>query len=817
MATTPWTIGIISTGYDMRDLRATLATMLSDEMGFRVLAYERPSFPVEPGVHSHEACVQAFHQADIMILIIDKRYGGLYLGYGDLSVTVQEYRTAVQRGKILIPCVRSESWQDRHSCFSILRELEQKGVVDPRSQISPTYVDKWAVLDFIEEVRKADKDNFVIIFRDATNLQSQLKGRLRGLSRHLISKIVERQGRLVKDTRTTTGMAFSLGDVLSKGYFLEPPYVVKSGDTGSEEKITALTARFQAEDCCIAILGQPGSGKSTLLGKTFLDHAQQSLEDGSNRLPFYVSLRGRGVNFSFSFIEYVNNCFATLFEKQMYPQIELTHVKPVFYMDGFDELSEDIGKLDLRRLYDSDMFRHPFILCCRSRFAAEHLNEVTLGSRLSLVVELQPWDEATTQRYIREFCRLQNREELAAETEKVFQEQPGMEEISTNPLLLTLFLWVVQESEMSLPLDVRGKRTLFDKCLQMWAKRELARLGMNGTPDGRLTAKSVLQGWELGAWEIYRSRFRSIGVLTMPEMLRKIANTRPELETICEREMFLGLFEIRPYSDQVTGMLHEQLLEHLTARAIVRGMQENIYPFPGSLAHAIRYEINRIVRSIWGEAPSSELQNTLQHLWDAYTNALGGDSATSTMQRNQSTYYIGRLGLPDAVDYLRKADKIENNLFVKLSIGFGLIKLCQFDVEEELYTKLVENGKWDIGNRGYHLVYYGDWQPEESPPYKDPGSVSWDNTMSALLRHIESPAARHVAIRRVELLTIRRFIETRGNPGPLDEETLHRIERAIRGFKGNSECGIPEEFYKQVEVEYGELRKAWERVRGYRA
>ena len=189
----------------------------------------------------------------------------------------------------------------------------------------------------------------------------------------------------------------------------------------------------------------------------------------------------------------------------------------------------------------------------------------------------------------------------------------------------------------------------------------------------------------------------------MPEMLRKIADTRPVLGQICKREMFLGLFEIRPYSDEVTGMLHEQLLEHLTARGLVRGMQGNIYPFPGSLALAIRYEINRIVRSIWREASSSELQSTLQYLWQAYTNALGEDSAASIMQRNQSTYYIGRLGLPEAVECLRKADKIEKNLFVKLSIGFGLIKLCQFDVEEKLYAKLMEDEEWDIGLSLIHI------------------------------------------------------------------------------------------------------------------
>lgn len=813
MAIVPWTIGIISTGYDMVDLRASLAAMLSDEMNFRVLAYERPGFPVEPEVHSHVACVRAFHQADIMILVIDKRYGGLYLGYDEISVTREEYRAAIQRGKIIIPCVRIQAWQDRHSCYSTARELEQNGIPNPRTKISPQYVDSWDVLDFIEEVRKADKDNFVITFQNTNDLQAQLKGRLKGISRYLVSKIVDRQCQLVKDIKTTTGMAFSLGDVLSKGYFLEPPYSFKSGSTGEDLKITELTARLHLIDCCIAIYGQPGSGKSTLLGKAFLEHAKISLGKGTNRLPFYVSLRGRGIDFTFSFEDFISNCFETLFQKEVYPAIELTHIEPIFYLDALDEISEDIGKLDLRKLYDSDMFQRPFLLSCRSRFADEHLNDVTFGSRLSHIVNLQPWDKETTKKYIKEFCRLQNRIEMAPEMERAFQEQPGMDEISNNPLLLTLFLWVVQESNMSLPLDVRGKRTLFDKSLELWAKRELGRLDMNGTPSARSTIKSVLSGWELGAWEIYRSRFKSVNKLTMPEMLRKIISSRPDLHNICVNEMFLGLFVIRPYSEEVIGMLHEQLLEHLTARSIAKGMREDIYPFPGSLNNAIRYEINRVIRSIWRDASTSDLQNTLTNLWDVYNNAIGKEDSASILIRNQAAYYIGRLGLSEAIPKLRQADKIETNIFVKLSIGFGLIKLCQFDVEEQIYTKLMQDDNWDSCNRGYHLAYYRDWQPDGSPPYQDPGNIAWNNTMSALLRHINSHEQRHIAMRRVELFTIRRLIETRGRRGPLNKSIVQKIKIAIGEIKKSDQKSAPADFYQKVEKEYVRLLTSWESAR----
>ena len=40
-----------------------------------------------------------------------------------------------------------------------------------------TYVDSWEVVDFIDTVRKANQDNFVIIFQDIVELKTQLQAR----------------------------------------------------------------------------------------------------------------------------------------------------------------------------------------------------------------------------------------------------------------------------------------------------------------------------------------------------------------------------------------------------------------------------------------------------------------------------------------------------------------------------------------------------------------------------------------------------------------------------------------------------------------
>jgi hypothetical protein len=50
-----------------------ISIKLVTKLGFEPIAFELPTMRVEPGVHSHEACVLAVDLSDILILIVDKR------------------------------------------------------------------------------------------------------------------------------------------------------------------------------------------------------------------------------------------------------------------------------------------------------------------------------------------------------------------------------------------------------------------------------------------------------------------------------------------------------------------------------------------------------------------------------------------------------------------------------------------------------------------------------------------------------------------------------------------------------------------------
>ena len=85
-----WKVAVISTDYDLHYLRDSIESLL-EKLGFEVIAFERPDYTVYAEVHSHEACLLALQNSDIVVLLIDRRYGGLYMGKGQDSITEKEY------------------------------------------------------------------------------------------------------------------------------------------------------------------------------------------------------------------------------------------------------------------------------------------------------------------------------------------------------------------------------------------------------------------------------------------------------------------------------------------------------------------------------------------------------------------------------------------------------------------------------------------------------------------------------------------------------------------------------------------------------
>ncbi len=89
---------VSSTFYDLRQVRAELATFITDDVGYIPLLSELSSFPVDPDLDTIENCrARVEKNADILILVIGGRYGSIDDRTGK-SVTNLEFLAAQKKG-----------------------------------------------------------------------------------------------------------------------------------------------------------------------------------------------------------------------------------------------------------------------------------------------------------------------------------------------------------------------------------------------------------------------------------------------------------------------------------------------------------------------------------------------------------------------------------------------------------------------------------------------------------------------------------------------------------------------------------------------
>jgi hypothetical protein len=87
-------IFLSSTFYDLRQVRADIATFVERELGYRLIASEYNSFPVDPQADAVENCRRRVAEdADVLVLVVGARYGSIPIGESK-SVTNIEYLAA---------------------------------------------------------------------------------------------------------------------------------------------------------------------------------------------------------------------------------------------------------------------------------------------------------------------------------------------------------------------------------------------------------------------------------------------------------------------------------------------------------------------------------------------------------------------------------------------------------------------------------------------------------------------------------------------------------------------------------------------------
>lgn len=812
MTKRPWVVCVLSTDYDLHEYRRAVIAQLRNKY-IKVSAFELSDFPVEPDVSSHENCIRALDRADIALLVIDKRYGGIYMeeSAGLQSITEAEYFAMIQKKKPCFVFVSKTTWDERHSYKTYFKTWTKNRSYTPEQlktdipknefdkQYKCTHVESVKVIDFVEKIQKAYQNfsvsNWIDQYDNIQDLLSKIEGKLRGHSRFLLKGLVHEQKRKLENRHTSTGLSLSLGDVFSRGYYIEPSFEQESGKLQVGTSLDNMIYNTLKEGTSILIYGEAGYGKTTTLAKSFLLHADAFFEKGSYEIPFYLWLKKKNRGYHFDFATYIAESFMDDWNREVYPYMDLSSIRPIFYFDGFDEIAEKMTPDDVEQISGADVFNYPVLLTCRQQYAFRYINNFNFADRFGSRVKINIWDKKMAKSYINNFCNIKGgNAEFATTVHQLLVENQTLCDILNSPLLITMLLWIIERNQMRIPETMHTRVELFRICINELAKRELARLKQSES-----FASDLEIIWSYAAWEIYFNKLKKLET-KISVLIPKLKELLPHMSLEFSTTHFEALFD--GVNDVIFGTFHEQFLEYLVANCIFSACKTGEYPYPEFLGYVMRPEINRCFRAIWNERIEEDKQIVVNNLHKQYLNNLGDDSFYAISKRVHAIYHIARFNFSEREDMINKAFNVEEHISVRLSLFFGAIKMGRFDDEEEFFKLLTTDQEYNEANRGYHLAYYSDAIMTDSLPFHDNIQRKWEGTLRAFLRHFSSEDMEHYFLRRIDLLTMKQLIEARDEVAPLTEKLIEKFSRLI-----NTSCFSDKypKFQAKIEKSFDEL------------
>lgn len=160
-----------------------------------------PTFANRRGLHSHDMCIHAIDDADAVLCVIDKRYGGTYKGNFKASFPPQTFEVSGRRrnGKSKpVECTigtdqLSITWCELIRGYALgkqvitfarartLNEKETRRHNQFSASFKPAYADRNEVFDLLDWITKRPVDNWIVPFNSAVDFDEKLQVWLRGI------------------------------------------------------------------------------------------------------------------------------------------------------------------------------------------------------------------------------------------------------------------------------------------------------------------------------------------------------------------------------------------------------------------------------------------------------------------------------------------------------------------------------------------------------------------------------------------------------------------------------------------------------------
>ena len=802
MTERPWRVLVLCAGRSTSVLRPELIRHLED-LDFEANVYSEPGYLADPSLDNVSACVEAIDQHDIVLAVIDTEEGSevdpgpldagvrRYLlehellpapGSAAPSPTIVQLEVGVARaqGKPTLVLISEEARRARRT----VEEMLKKGEVQPqprgpgaRPATELIEASDWEQLDVDYEVPSGDLASFrhfrfIADLESATNaawvrgygetkleeLKRKATDALAGVPQALIRAGFGKARPMLETERPPVGGP-SLADLLDAGLIQVPPYHLRSGrgdgDLYSPGEEEGQLGKWLLERRSVLLLGDPGLGKSTVALLTYA-----SLEEPAKAVPALGVIRGRWRDLAVpdeNWEATLRRLIGLAHGRAPWPQaLKLPQLPWILILDGIDEsplLSTDATKT-LRRLGEEATL----LVTCRRSDHQRYLEAE--GSTFAVIAELEPWGEERLQHYA-DALESSGRPVPAGAVRELLRLKQGPKLIS-YPLWLSMLTYLA-EHEADLEVGQLDDYVLLQRTMGAVAKEEATR-------HGEVDPKALEETWQRMAWTLHCRRRERQGPLSKAELAA-------DLDLGIDEPLFNAACSMLEISDQrVSGFRHEVIHDYWLGEEIAARLSE-------ADAAEIVDLLGRQRSSLANDAVRSRLR----------TNGQAADTAAGLRERfsevpegpceefvkNQMLYFIGRLDPNKSSAFLARIwHSTEEAEFVRYSAAFNGAMVGAEGVEEDYYQYLLENSEAESLNRGYHLFYHGDIDVNESEmPYRDEDySVSAERAIEVLIRRLRMTEPENRRLRRIELLTLRRFIETRKQPR---NEALEALETAL--------------------------------------
>lgn len=805
--TAPWRVLVLCAGRSTELVRPELVGELK-RLGFDANVYDNPGYPADPSLDNVSACVEAIDQHDIVVALIDEEEGseieaerldpGIreYLleqgllpeaGSGEQSPTILQLEIGVARtrGKPTLVLVSKEARDSQREVREMLEagELElrakRRGVPDAAELIAAGDLKQLAAdyevpsgrlasfrhLLFISSL-EASEDSTWLRFYGRSNLEEVKSKTLDALAQVPLALTRRAFGPArsrLERARTPLG-APSLQDLLSDNLILAPPYRLRSGDGEgalySPPGGGGLLRERLLEGRSVLLLGDPGLGKSTL---TMLVYA--SLEGAATSVPqrgvLWASWRDLG-KASDDWEATLRRLLGLSDQRGPWPQaLALPRLKWILLLDGLDE--SPLGTEQAAEVMGALSEHATLLVSCRRSDYRRYLEGQ--GASFAVIVELTPWDEGRLKAYAAAL-QAADRSRAAQAVRSLVALRRGPEMIS-YPLWLSMLTYLV-EHEIDVEVGQLDDYGLLRRTMSAVAKEEAKRQRIASEN------KAVEVAWGQSAWLLHQRRRDGLERLTVAELAEQL-----EMDT--EQPLFKATCSLLDIGDEtVKGFRHEVLHDYWLGEYIAARLPEaDTEEITGLLGRQRSAVANDAVRGrlrLNGRATESA-ESLRAHLDQV------ADDPRSAFVKNQMLYFLGRLGEEaDTREFLARLWRSDESDFVRYSAAFTGVMIGADGVEEEYYERLVGDEDSDALNRGYHLFYHGDLDVAETEmPYLDNDfSVAAQRSMEVLIERLGLKRPENLRLRRIELLTLRRFVETRGAP---KGEALAALDDALAGIQ----------------------------------